>query len=266
MYKKISSLIIILVLTFGLVFSAWGADLLSEIQKRGELRIGTYLQYPPIMFRDPITREPKGSDVEIGELIAKDMGVKVKYFDKEFRALIPGLLAAEFDIIIATVAITPQRALSVEFSIPYTSMDNILLVKQNSPIKSLAQGVKELNKPGKKISVVMGGVSEFAARRFFPKADLKLLDTATATLQVESGLADAQVTQVSNALSYTKEHKTLRIVGIGEEPLGRQPAGIAVRSGEQKLLNWLNNWIIYRQLRGDLDEIHERWGVKMRSR
>ena len=91
-------------------------SLLDEIQQRGVLKVGMYLQYPPVMFRDPVTKEPKGLEVDIVNLLVKDLGVKAEIIDMEWKAIIPGLLAKKYDVVISGMSRTPKRNLAVSMT------------------------------------------------------------------------------------------------------------------------------------------------------
>src|SRR6516162_5981073 len=62
---------------------------LDAIVKEGTLRVGIFLQYPPLQFRNPKTRTPEGFDVDLANLLAKDLGVKLDLVDMEWNSLIP---------------------------------------------------------------------------------------------------------------------------------------------------------------------------------
>ena len=237
--------------------------LLKDIQSRGVLKVGMYLQYPPAEFRDPKTRQPEGSDVEIAKLLAKDLGVKIHIDDYDFNALIPSLVAKKDDILIASVAMTPERAAAVDFTQPYYELDNVILVKQNSPIRSLAQADKRLDQPNANISVVLGGISQVSAERDFQHANIKAVNTSSAALLLESGQVDAQITQYGNAVAYLKNHKNIRMIpGVIS---GSQPVAFAIRKGDPEFLNYLNTWIQFHKIQGDLAAILTKWNVQQKT-
>jgi polar amino acid transport system substrate-binding protein len=73
--------------------SVFGAEsLLNSITKKGVIKIGTVLQFPPQMYRDE-KGQPAGYDVELMKMLANDMKVKLEIVDMEFDGLIPALLA-----------------------------------------------------------------------------------------------------------------------------------------------------------------------------
>ena len=96
--------------------SVMGADsVLDQIKKRGVIKIGTVLQFPPQMYRDT-QGQPAGYDVELMKMLADDMKVKLEVVDMEFDGLIPALLSNKLDMISCGLVNTPERALSLEFT------------------------------------------------------------------------------------------------------------------------------------------------------
>ena len=76
------------------------AGTLDEIAQRGELRVACQTQGPPFSFIDKNGKRA-GSSIELCEMLAKDMGVKVTFLDFDWDGLIPALLSKKADILAA---------------------------------------------------------------------------------------------------------------------------------------------------------------------
>lgn len=231
-------------------------SLLDEIQKRGVLKVGVYLQYPPTGFRDTVTKKPKGLEVDIANLLAKDIGVKVELIDMEWDALVPGLLSKKYDVIIASMSRKPSRNLSIAFT--SNNLEDYAMVAMVRPNEK-RNSVDEFNQKGVVVSCVMGATSEQAARRFFPNATIKTLQQTAATLEVLSGRADLQVTENVYAYNYVKENPGKLKVVFEENPLTHEPSAIGLRKGDQVFLNWLDNWIQYQWDNRVLNDLIDKW-------
>ncbi|MGJ5007486.1 ABC transporter substrate-binding protein [Bradyrhizobium oligotrophicum] len=79
--------------------TALAAELPAEIKQNG-LRIAVVPNYPPMEFKDPATSTLTGFDVELGEALAKKLGVKAVWQETSFDQLMPGLATQRFDIIL----------------------------------------------------------------------------------------------------------------------------------------------------------------------
>src|SRR5690606_14139680 len=80
----------------------------EQVLAAKRLRVGINLQTPGAM-RD---REGRlmGAEIDIARRLAEDMGVAVEYRDYPWDQLIPALQWGEVDLLVAGVAITPERA------------------------------------------------------------------------------------------------------------------------------------------------------------
>ena len=94
---------------------AASAGTLEDILQRGELRVASQSQGPPFSFVDK-NGERAGSSVELCELMAKEMGVKIKFLNYDWDGLIPALLSKKADILAADMTPTLARAMKIGFT------------------------------------------------------------------------------------------------------------------------------------------------------
>ena len=97
--KKLVSIVLAVVVTLFLTGISF-AGTLSEIVKRGELRVAVQSGAPPYAFIDK-KGEPAGSMVGFSKGMADAMGVKLKVLDFDWDGLIPALLSGKADILAA---------------------------------------------------------------------------------------------------------------------------------------------------------------------
>ena len=104
-----------------------GTSTLDKIIKNGELRVGMTLQFKPEMYLDD-NNQPAGYDVELMNMLAKDLGVKLTISNLDFDGLIPGLLADKFDMISVGLVGRPPRLLQMYFTDSYVPYEQVLAV------------------------------------------------------------------------------------------------------------------------------------------
>ncbi|HXM71371.1 MAG TPA: transporter substrate-binding domain-containing protein [Thermoanaerobaculia bacterium] len=107
--------------------SARAESVLDEAKARGELVLGTELQYAPFEFTD--NGKPVGYSVDLMDLVAADLGVKLRYVDIPFASVLPGLDAKKFDMVEATSTITKARMERYYFTLPIADA-TVALVKR----------------------------------------------------------------------------------------------------------------------------------------
>lgn len=106
-----------------------------ETVEAGVLTMATNAEFPPYEFKegDKIV----GIDAEVAEAIAEKLGLKLEIVDTEFNSIIPGVQGGKYDIGMAGMTVNDERLLSVDFSTPYAKGIQAVIVKEDSPIKSV---------------------------------------------------------------------------------------------------------------------------------
>ena len=239
-----------------LIFSAGAsADDLGSILKRGELNIGVSLFEPWTMKDD--AGQLSGFEIDVGNKLAHDMGVEPAFKVFEWDAIIPALMNGEIDVIAGGMAITPARALKVNFSLPYADSGLHLLAntEKTKGIKSL----DELNSPENIISVVSTTASEDLAKTLFHKATIKSVKTPEeAANAILEGTAHVWIAASPQPEFLVIQHPEIVDMPLSK-PLLTYKAGLAVKKGNQELLNFLNSWVTSRDADEWLSATHGFW-------
>jgi polar amino acid transport system substrate-binding protein len=231
------------------------ADVLDDILDRRTIRIGV-AEFAPWTISTK-SGELIGFEIEVARKIASDMGVRPEITVYEFEKLIPAVQQGEIDLIAAGMAITPRRALQVNFSQPLAN-SGISLATNMDKTKNITS-LNELNDERVIVTVVADTLAHSVAQTFFDKATIKIYPT--------SDLAEKDVLQgrAHAYLASTPEINFLTLMNAGKvdapiaEPIMASSEGLAVKKGEQELLNFLNAWVVSRQTDKWLGATHEYW-------
>jgi ABC-type amino acid transport substrate-binding protein len=92
------------------------------------LLVAAEVPFTPFEFGSPPNYE--GFDVDIVNSIARDIGLQVRFVNVPFEKLLPGLAGGRFDMVASAVTITPQRARQVDFSEPYFTAQQAIVVRR----------------------------------------------------------------------------------------------------------------------------------------
>ena len=251
---KVFSILFSLVIFIG-VSGIASAGTLDEIAKRGEIRIAVQTQGAPFSFVDR-NGERTGSSIDLCKMIAKEMGVKVKFLNYDWDGLIPALLSKKADMLAADMTPTLKRAMKIAFADPYMYTGSVVFVKQNSPIKTL----EDVKKKGVKLAVLLGSTGENDAKNAFPQAQLKtykgggpLLINAVLGGHTDAGVNDGSAVR-GQAASFPPNS-----VRILEGQLSKSPLSFAVRYDSPDLLKWLNLFFLHVNLDGRLEQNLDYW-------
>lgn len=243
-----------------LAFSLWGAaakaDAFEDILKKGVVRIATPLDVPPFGSQNA-QREPEGFDIELAGMVAKALGVKLEMQQVTGANRIPFLLTNKVDIVISVMGLTPERAKQIMFTAPYADTQLAVFGPKSADVTSA-------DKIGKlKVAAAKGTTQELALSAMAPKATImRTEDDATAAAAYVSGQADLFAT---NSLIIPDLQKR----NPGKEfdlkfTIRRSPAHMGVRMGEHNLLQWLNSFIFFNMMNGEIDRLHQKWlGMKL---
>lgn len=100
-----------------------------------KLIMATNATFPPYEYKEG--EDIVGIDVEIAEAIAKKLGMELEVVDTEFDSIIPGVQGGKYTIGMAGMTVTDERKQSVDFSNSYAKGVQVIIVKENSSIKSV---------------------------------------------------------------------------------------------------------------------------------
>ena len=211
--------------------------ILGCVQKEEKvLVVGTSADFPPFEYKDPETGEIVGFDIELIKLIAQKIGYdRVEIKDMDFDSLIPALQAGQIDVAIAGMTITEKRKQQVDFSIPYWSADQAVVVRKGSGIT--VNTVEDLY--GLKIGVQTGTTGAiFVEENVGQNATIQEYPTYVEALQaIITGQIDVIVLDTPVAERFTQQYdvEIVKVFETGEH------YGIAVKKGDTELLNKIND-------------------------
>lgn len=229
---------------------------LEEIQKRGKLRVGM-ATFVPWAMRD---KEGNliGFEIDVAKKVAEDMGVEIEFVPTAWSGIIPALIAKKFDVIIGGMSITPQRNLTVNFTIPYAHSG-----QQMAASKQLAGDFKTLddyNDSSVTIACRRGATPCNIAQKRFPKANVRRFDDdAQAFQEVVNGNAHAMISSAPKPRFWSEAHPDKVYVANEGENLTRGDEAFALRKGDADAVNFFSNWILVNTSNGWLEQTHDYW-------
>jgi polar amino acid transport system substrate-binding protein len=230
--------------------SAAKADL-KDIIDRGVIRIGTQMDNPPFGYIDA-SGKPAGFDVELGEMIAKSLGVKVQLEQIIGANRIPFLLTNKIDLVISAMGATPERAVQVMFTSPYAALYLGVYGHKSTPVS----GPDQLGTL--RIAATKGTTQDLTLTALAPKANIvRFEDDTTSNTAFLSGQTDLWATLNTIAVEISKKNPAQAIEL--KFKLRNSPAHMAMRQGDFGLLRWLDTYIFLIRGNGELQRLHRTW-------
>jgi polar amino acid transport system substrate-binding protein len=227
------------------------ADAFEDILKKGVIRIAVPLDVPPFGSQNE-KREAEGFDVEFAGMIAKALGVKLEMQQITAGNRIPYLITNKVDVVISVMGLTPERAKQIMFTAPYADTQLAVYGPKALPVSSADQ-LGDL-----KVAALKGSTMEISLTAMNPKAKImRTEDDATSATAYVSGQTELFAT---NSLlipdlkkrNPTKEFEVKFIIR-------RSPAHIGVRMGEHNLVRWLDSFIFFNTMNGEIDRLHQKY-------
>ncbi len=229
-------------------------SVLDEIVERGEFRVGMTLQFEPEMYLDD-DGQPAGYDVELLNLLATDLGVELTIENQEFDALIPGLLAGQWDMISVGLVPRPPRLLQMYFTDAYVPYEQVLVAAADSDREPT---IEAYNAEDTTITALQGSTAAEQVTTQFPNATLaEFPQQDAAFLEVSSGRADAIVVESYLAERFIQANPDQLAVVALDSPLQIEFGSYAIPLGDDKFLTYLNSWLQYYKNNGTLDRIYD---------
>lgn len=184
---------------------------LDEVRARGKVIVGVTSEAPPFGFIDD-KGQLVGFDVDVAKLIAKGIfgdDKKIELFKQGFAARWPNTKSGAIDFGIMVTTVYPDRALQVAFTRPYIDSGIVLVVKKDSPIKSIS----DLNKAGNTVAHLTAPVQADRGKRLYPNAKFLTFDSIASQFNaVKLGRATACQLDAPVALYYLKDNPGFRIL------------------------------------------------------
>jgi polar amino acid transport system substrate-binding protein len=226
--------------------------------KGGEFTAATNATIPPYQFVDA-SGKLQGMRIELGEELAKRLGLKMTWVNVGFETHIPGLQSGRWDVSITGMFFTPERA-KILYLIPYEYQAISVAVPKGNPQKITSP--KDL--AGKRVAVEIGGyefrqitsINEEQVKAGEKPIEIRTFSTfADAFQALRAGQVDAVVSVDVNAKYYQDRGDFERAVS----GLRGSPATLAFQKKEvaMAVLKALNDM----RQDGAYDKLMDKWGA-----
>ncbi len=228
-------------------------NLLAKIQKKGTIVMGTSADFAPFEFKTLVDGKDTivGSDVELGKAIAKELGVKLKIVDMEFKSLISAMQAGQVDMIISGMSSTPERKKNVDFSVNYYNPPQVVVVRKADVDKYTTIASMD----GKKIGVQTGSLQEEIQKDQFPKTKaVSVAKVPNLIMELNSGSVDGVILEKTIAEAYIEQNPDLTLSEITPESSDDEAFAVAMPKDSTELKAKIDTLIGKLQADGTIDK------------
>ena len=232
----------------------------GKLVKEGVLTVGSDTAFPPFESMNGAVAE--GFDVDLGEAIAKELGLTMNFTSQKFDTLIPQLNAGgTFDVIMSGMTITPEREQEIPFSEPYIDSNQSITVVKGKFAKLDGNDPAAINTAmtGKIIGVQSGTTGETWAKENLKGAAqiTPFDDTLSAFSALNAGKVDAVVNDLPVSAYLVKTSYTGDEL-VAEIPTGEQ-YGIGIAKANPELKTAIDEALQKIKDSGEYKTIYMKW-------
>ena len=230
------------------------AEAVAAIRKRGRLLVGLDIGSNLFSFRDPVTGEITGFDVDIAGEVARDIFGKpsaVEYRILSSADRITALQTNAVDIVVKTMTITCERRKLVNFSTTYFTAYQRILAPRNSDIT----GPDNLS--GKRVCVARGTTSLRKVQEINPPpAIVTVVTWADCLVALQQREVDAISTDDAILAGLVTQDPYLHIVGPN---MAEEPYGIGINLTNTPLVRFVNGTLERIRNDGTWEDLYNKW-------
>ena len=246
----------LLLLVLGLLITG----LLSGCAQKDKLADGTELidkdtfvfsasgEFKPFSYVKNDDLSMTGFDIEVGNAIAKELGLKPVQKRMKFKGIVEGIKTGRADAAVASHTINPLRAKHVLFSTPYYYSGPQIFTRPDSKIKT----VDDLK--GKEVAVAKGSTYADTAKKY--TSNIKMYDSDITALKALSiGRHDAVITDFVTGKSSAKEGFKIK----GQQLIERSEQAVVISQDNPQLLKRVNEALEHLRKNGTLSRISKKY-------
>lgn len=228
----------------------------TPLSKNDTIRAAYLAANPAQATKDPATGEARGVVPDLARELERTRGVKVTLVGlPNPQRVIDAVRSGEAEI--GFVAYNPERAGPVEFSKPYLLVHQTFIVKDDSPIKSIA----DIDRQGRKLGATRADSIALYLRRTLKQGTLIELDNTSRDMierLLRDGAIDAFGANRQRLTGWVKDGKGIRV--LPDDLYGVEQA-IIVPGGQRDALDAANQFIDEVRRSGFLKASADRSGV-----
>nr|MBL8412507.1 transporter substrate-binding domain-containing protein [Dechloromonas sp.] len=228
------------------------ADVLANAQKTGTLRVAVPQDFPPFGTVGP-DMKPRGYDIDVANLIGRELGLKVELIPVSSTNRIPYLTTGKADLVISSLGKNPDREKVIDFSIAYAPFFNGIFGPTDIAIKGAADTA------GKIVGVTRGSVEDLEFTKVAPPtATIKRFEDNNATISAYLS-GQVQLIATGNVVAAAVNERT-KIRRLDTKFLIKNsPCYVGVNKGEAALLAKVNEVVGKLKKSGELNQVSQRW-------
>ena len=230
-------------------------DSWERIQESGVLRIGVDPTFPPFAVATSDTVE--GIDIDLARTLAAELGLEPQFSHFGYDGLYDALTTGQVDVLISALVIAPERTKEISYTTPYFDAGLYLFFPDSG---RFAKGIGDMN--GATLAVELGSLGHVEALKRQKQINgltvlpYESIDSAMAA--AVEGEADAALVDYVSGRLFLRDNPAAAHLTFAPISGASEPYAMAVRIGDESLLNEVNAALTRLSTSGHLEAIIEK--------
>jgi polar amino acid transport system substrate-binding protein len=204
----------------------------DKIKAAGKLRAGVAIAWP-WLGQDPSSGKYIGATADLGERIAKELGVQLEYVPAGWDVIVAGLQAQQYELALAPLFASPKRMAVIDFA-NYSEGGTCYMVLKDSKVQKL----DDLNSPDVVTGTFTGTGTEQEFVKKYPNAKIESVvqppGGGTRVLEVINKRIDTAAFDSPLALALEAKYPQIRTVPEARECIEHPDIPIPIGVGFRK--------------------------------
>ena len=230
---------------------------LQRIRESDVLRVGFHPANMPFSYFSE-TGELIGFDVDMAQLLARELGVKLEFVPLEFKKMTDQLDAGIFDLIMSGMVVTTPRLEKMVFSAPYMNATLCFIVRDHRRAEfATEKAAKEIEKL--KIGIPHD-VSYFLPKliSFLPRADIVQVDSVEEYFETNKNGLDALLYEAEGGSAWTLRYPKYKVV-VPKPHVVKIPLAYPVAGRDREFADFLSHWIMLKKSGVEYNKLYDHW-------
>lgn len=234
-----------------------GSPTFDRMKQKGRVTIGVKEDQPGLGFRDPVTNQYSGFDIEVARLIAAQLGfdpnTQIDYKPIPSTAREQAISTGEVDYYVGTYTINDKRKEQISFAGPYFMAGQDLLVRADNTDITGKESIK-----GKKVCSATGSTPIQRVKQDQLTEPQNIVEFQRYSECVQQ-LLDRQVEAVTTDDAILKGYAAqdpdkLKVVG---KPFSEEPYGVGLAHDDSALRNKINDILEQAATNGEWKRVYD---------
>jgi len=230
---------------------------LQRIRESGALKVGYHPDNLPFSYFSE-TGELIGFDIDMAQLLAREMNVELEFFPFEFDTMAAQLEARQFDLIMAGVAVTTPRLEKMTFSAPYMEAALALIVADHRRAEfASSQAVKSIS--GLKIGIPhMADYFFDKVKSYLPQAEIIALQSPREFFEANEQQLDALLWGAENGAAWTLLYPKFQLA-VPVPDVVKIPVAYPIGGGDKEFAEFISQWIMLKKNGLEFFRLYDYW-------